>query len=252
MYLQSNNPNNYNTVEFVSSIGKEDKIVEYRVVALSTTASFSLTTKDDYIIYQINEDTIETISFEDKGTYSLEELISKIPSSIKLSMNDKGLIKFESKEPFKILEATHRVQLLFGIYHQTFPIESSIDPNDALNNIFETKSIPYFEQGQVLYLLSRTDAICLTNARGSEESQSIAYKIHELIFNTYPIVSVNNGNWFKIRSSQLQHLKFTLADFMLEPVVLHAPLFITVEIIDERDRNDRIKNIIATNNDIAT
>lgn len=31
---------------------------------------------------------------------------------------------------------------------------------------------------------------------------------------------------------------------MLEPVILHAPLYITVEIVDERHMNERFKNII--------
>lgn len=237
MYLQSNNPNNYGTVEFTSSIAKTDKTVEYRVVSVSTVASFSLTNTEDYMIIEI-DNTKKQIQFEDKGSYEISDLSKLLEiHGITVKLNDKGLIELRANNSFKIIEASHRVQLLFGIYHQTFPIESQ-------GNYIQSSSVPYLNQSQILYLLSYTDAICITNARGSEETQSIAFKIHELFINSYGFTSINNGNWFKIKASQLQYLKFVLVDFMLEPVILHAPLYITVEIVDERHMNERFKNII--------
>ncbi len=144
--------------------------------------------------------------------------------------NDTSLIEISSTQPITILNASHRVKLLLGLYHMEFPIESI--PYTTGYKII-SKSIPYFEQGPIFYLMSRTDAICTTNARGQEETQSIVFKTMELIINTYPIASFNHGNWFKIKSSQLQQMKFILVDFMLEPVVLHSPLYITLEIIRE-------------------
>ena len=65
---------------------------------------------------------------------------------------------------------------------------------------------------------------------GHEETFSIIYKTNEYVFNGYQFVSSNRGNWFTIKSSQLQQLEFTLVDFMLEPIILHAPLYLTLEI----------------------
>lgn len=128
------------------------------------------------------------------------------------------------------------------------PLTSHLDVSEYQGAyVLVSKSVPYFNASPILYLLSRTDAICLTNARCTEESQSIVFKTHELFVNGYPFSSTNNGNWFKIKSSQLQQLKFTLVDFMLEPIILHAPLYITVEVIDERMVNERFKQLVSVN-----
>ena len=39
LYLQSNNPNNYNTVKILNPLSKEDKFINYRVVNIATTCS---------------------------------------------------------------------------------------------------------------------------------------------------------------------------------------------------------------------
>ena len=228
LYLQSNNPNNYNTVKILNPLSKEDKFINYRVVNIATTCSFSLTTESDYIKFEIEEQEYPPIYFQDKGKYEEEDLYKILNKyNIELTLNDKKLFEFTSSREFKVIECSHRVKLLLGIYHMEFPIKSKLIEDKYKINCL---SSPYLEQGPIFYLLARTDAISLTNARGHEETFSIIYKTNEYVFNGYQFVSSNRGNWFTIKSSQLQQLEFTLVDFMLEPIILHAPLYLTLEI----------------------
>lgn len=236
IHLQSNNPNNYGTVEFMPTISKEDVNVLYRVISINTTAAFSLTTDEDFITIQFTDAQPKTITFPNKGNYDVETLNKIFTTEYQLTViqNDTGLIEISGTHEMKILEASHRVKLLLGLYHMDLPIKSTPIAAEHKDKII-SKSIPYFEQGPIFYLMSRTGAICITNARGQEETQSIVYKTMELVMNSYPIASFNHGNWFRIKSSQLQQLKFILVDFMLEPVVLHSPIYITLEIIKETE-----------------
>ena len=68
------------------------------------------------------------------------------------------------------------------------------------------------------------------NLDDKEITRSIAYKTNEIIYPGFPINCKLPGNWSIIQADQLNTLEFQLVDFQLHPVVLHAPLFITLEI----------------------
>ena len=68
------------------------------------------------------------------------------------------------------------------------------------------------------------------NLNDKEIARSIAYKVNELLYPGYPINCKLPGNWSIIHSSQLSSLEFQLVDFNLHPVILHAPLYLTLEI----------------------
>ena len=91
-------------------------------------------------------------------------------------------------------------------------------------------SVPYISFGNVLYLTARTDFVSVVNTEDKEITRSIAYKTNELLYPSYPITCKLPGSWSMIHSDQLSSLEFQLVDFMLEPVILHAPLYITLEI----------------------
>ncbi len=240
LYLQSNDPSNYGTIDFTSTnLPRLTKLMDYRVVSLMTNASFSVTTSDDYlkvVEFKIVKDEekgadVEVdvatyrILFEDKGSYTLSELQECLKqASLELSLNNRGLYEIKRGTRFKLTEATHRVNVLLGLYHCQLPLKSD------QAGLLVCPSTPYSCVGQLLYLVPRTDAVCYTNARGVEETQSIAYKTNDLIFNGLPIMSSGNGPWFKLRSTELQHLVFTLVDFLFEPVILHSPLYVTLEL----------------------
>ena len=213
----------------------------YRINSLSTIASFSMTTPDDYLIIEttINEELVELrLNFTDHGAYELRTLAHELnnlfegqllsvedgpPIEIMISMDSTNRLIFTANKEFSIKEASHNVKLLLGLYHSTLPINSS-------TKTIRMPSVSYISLGNVLYLTARTDFVSMVNTDEKEIARSIAYKTNELLYPGYPINSKIPGQWSIIHSDQLGSLEFQLVDFQLVPVVLHAPLFITLEI----------------------
>ena len=139
------------------------------------------------------------------------------------SLDSRGLLSVEAPYEFQIIDATHRARMLLGLYHTKLPKES-------IRKIIIMDSVPLTCLGNILYLTSRTDAVCVTNARGKEEAQSIIYKLNEIIYNGFPINCKQFGEWNVIQSNELQTMEFNLCDFQLEKVILHAPLHVSLEI----------------------
>ena len=113
--------------------------------------------------------------------------------------------------------------LLLGLYHSTLPISSNA-------KTIRCPSVPLTSYGNVLYLTARTDFVSTLNLDDKEITRSIAYKTNEIIYPGFPINCTLPGNWSIIQADQLNTLEFQLVDFQLQPIVLHAPLFITLEI----------------------
>ena len=234
VHLTSNDPNNYSSLKLNTSIGKSDEMVMYRVSQVSTIASFSITTQDDYVMLKDAENEIIEVRFDNHGPwdrYTLAVDLQKVFNnavdgrSLKITVqeNDRGLLLLTGNKNFEVIDASHKAKLLLGIYHSKLPIRS-------VGMTIAMESLPMTCLGNVLYVIARTDAVCMTNARGQEESMSIAFRINEVFYDGFPIVSRTEGDWFIIKSSELQRMEFALVDFQLEPVVLHAPLNMTIQI----------------------
>ena len=228
VHLVSTDPNNYSTIKFTSSIGKMNTPVMYRINSLSFIANFSITTEDDYLVIQSQQQTIN-ITFQDKGKYELVYDLNQVLTNNQIegytfSMNDRGQLVLTGSQEFSIINASHNVKLLLGLYHCTLPIASN-------TKILTMPSIPYRSYGNVLYLTARTDMICSVNNKdGDEESLSIAYKTNEILYPGFPVMCKIPNQWSIINSSQLNQLEFTLVDFQFKPVKLHSPLYITLEL----------------------
>jgi len=235
-HLVSTDPNNYGTVKFTSSIGKINNTIMYRISSLSFIANFSITTENDYLDIKIENQT-HRILFQDKGKYDLRDLNEIISSNLQdytINFNDRGLLTIIGPKQFTILDATHNVKLLLGLYHSKLPILSSrpkIINEDQTQCELTMPSVPYRSYGNVLYLTARTDMICsVNNNDGNEESLSIAYKTNEILYPGFPVMCKIPSQWSIINSSQLNQLEFTLVDFQFNPVKLHSPLYITIEL----------------------
>ena len=259
-HLSSTDPDNYGTIKFRSSIQSMNSVVMYRVSSLSTIASFSMTTPNDYLVIEttitrsiLTDDGNETgrvedieitepielcLHFTEHGAYELRTLAyelnnlfegqlvpvnESLPIQIVISMDSTNRLVMTANKEFSIKEASHNVKLLLGLYDASLPIHSS-----AKTILFP--SVPYISFGNVLYLTARTDFVSVVNVEDKEITRSIAYKTNELLYPGYPINCKLPGQWSIIHSDQLSSLEFQLVDFQLEPVVLHAPLFITLEI----------------------
>lgn len=241
-YLVSTDPNNYGTIQFKTSIASINSTVMYRIQSLSSIASFSMTTPDDYMIIEttIGDEPIElTLHFQEHGAYDLRMLAyelnnlfegqlvpvdEELPINLQITLDSTNRLVMTANKEFSIKAATHRVKLLFGLYHSTLPINS-------IQKQILMPSVPYVSYGNCLYLTARTDFVSFVNTdKDKEIAKSIAYKTNELLYNGYPIICRMPGNWSFIQADQLCSLEFQLVDFQLVPVVLHAPLFITLEL----------------------
>ena len=252
-HLVSTNPDNYGTIKFRSSIATMNSVVMYRIHSLSTIASFSMTTPDDYLIIEttIDDETIELrLNFTEHGAYELRTLThdlntlfegqlvpvdESLPIELNVSMDSTNRLVMTANKEFNIKDASHRVKLLLGLYHSTLPIQSR-------TKTITMPSVPYISFGNVLYLTARTDFVSVVNTEDKEITRSIAYKTNELLYPAYPITCKLPGSWSMIHSDQLSTLEFQLVDFMLEPVILHAPLYVTLEIerLDNITQSERM------------
>lgn len=280
-HLSSNDPTNYGSIKFRSSINTMNSVVMYRISSVSTMASFSMTTDDDYLIIETtapinkneeeeeiviineeediiieeettneptnqatNEQTNEPelielrFQFHNHGAYDIRtlaytlntlmtgQLVSVndgLPIELNISMDSTNRLIMTANKEFSIKEASHGARLLLGLYHSTLPISST-------QKQILMPSVPYVSYGNILYLTARTDFLSVVNVDNKEITRSIAYKLNELLYSGYPINCKIPGNWSIIHSDQLSSLEFQLVDFQLVPVVLHAPMYITLEI----------------------
>ena len=240
-HLVSTDPTNYGTVKFRSSISSMNSMVMYRIQSVSTVASFSMTTTNDYLIIEttLNDEPIElTLYFQEHGAYDLRTLTytlnslfegqlvpvnESLPIELNISMDSTNRLIISADKEFSIKEASHGAQLLLGLYHTTLPISST-------QKQLIMPSIPYVSYGNVLYLTARTDFVSVVNTDDKEITRSIAYKVNEILYPGYPINCKLPSQWSIIHSDQLNSLEFQLVDFMLCPVILHAPLYLTLEV----------------------
>ena len=237
-YLQSDNPNKYECIKFSANpqLGKGKH--HFRILRASTIASFLITTNDDYIIFNVNNNDIK-ITFNDcckYDRYDLPKILNQQylhNTGLTVSDNDEGTLTIESQYNFTIKEATHRIKLLFGLYHSSLPINSQ-------SKKIIINSVPYVCYGNNLYIRSRISSVVgfagaqasfgAFNSHENVSYTSICYHISEMFIPGVPIISRIPGNQFDINSYDLTNLEFTLVDFQNEPIKLKAPLNLTVEI----------------------
>lgn len=251
-YLVSTDKDDYGTIKFLSSINTGNCMVAYRVNALSTIASFSMTTPDDYMIIEttLNDECIDlTLHFQEHGAYEMRTLAyelnnlfdgqlapvnEELPIQFVITMDSTNRLIITANKEFTIKEASHRARLLLGLYDSSLPITSS-------NDRIMSQSVPFLCYGNVLYLTARTDFISSLNLGNKEITKSICYRINELLYPGVPVCCKLPGNYSIISSDQLSTLEFQLVDFQLEPVILHAPLFITLE-VERLDKSNFLPN----------
>ena len=257
-YLVSTNPDNYGTVKFRSSINTANCMIAYRIGALSTISSFSMTTSDDYMIIEttLENECIElTLHFEEHGAYEMRTLAyelnnlfegqlvpvnESLPIQFLISMDSTNRLLISANKEFVIKEASHRAKLLLGLYDTHLPIAST-------NRQIISPSVPFLCYGNILYLTARTDFVSSLNLGDKEITRSICYRVNELLYPSIPINCKLPGQWSFIHADQLSSLEFQLVDFQLEPVILHAPLFITLE-VQRLDKSEFMPNINESSN----
>ena len=233
-YLQSTDPNNYGIIKHsINALSKGKK--RFRILQVSFITSFLVTTDQDYIdikIYEYPNIPGQTyrISFTNQTTYEKETLPKALTElftthNISVSYNSLQTLTLSSSSQFEIIEASHRVKMLLGLYNSQLPIQSK-------DNILNLSSVPFTCYGNNLYLRSRVSSVVGIN-NGSEEYISICYHINEFLIPGLPVITKVPGSYVNINSYDLSNLEFTLVDFKNEPIKMTAPLFITLEIEED-------------------
>lgn len=221
-YISSTDPDNYGTVGYsISPIVCQP--VQVRVTGIQYTASFSITTTDDYI-----ELDGQKYYFPECGDYINANVPVRLQivmeQKVKVAMNDRGQLVYASVDVNAITDASHRARLLMGLYHvDKFPIDLS-------GGSYVAPSIPLTSFGNILYLKTNIPSIIGVGDKNKEEYRSICYKGSDFLYPGVPVNSRTPGPTVVTKSDALSDLKFQLMDFQHVPVILHSPLYITFEV----------------------
>lgn len=228
--LYSTDSKNYGTINFNSQLPLLADDVYFRIMGINTISTMMITTKTDYIKFNIyNEDL--TFYFTDRTKYDKDELVYDLkaifPSNIDVKYNDGGTLTLSSNTPFSIVECSHRVRLLLGLYEKIdFPIMSNDEEEITIS------SVPYTCFGNILYLTSSLCNVCVFNDSNNKQlNMSVCYGISEYFAPGLPLISKTIGKNIRIRPLELSNLVFTLVDFQFHPIILKAPLHLTLELL---------------------
>ena len=225
--VHSKDPNNYGTISFNPDIPWNTHKVEYKVTNLNTFTNFLITTDDDYIELKTSGDPRQYKIFKNKTSYELEEVIKLLNEELPVTctVTDTGVISMEDTKDFQIIDASHRVKLLLGLYHSKFPINSNSE-----NNTIIADSTPMLTYGNVLYLKSNQGNALGMIIEGNRYHSPCIYRINNFLKPGLPIISNQKGDKVIVNAEAAKTITMQLVDFMYEPIVLKSPMFVTLKI----------------------
>ena len=224
--VHSKDPNNYGTISFNPDIPWNTHKVEYKVTNLNTFTNFLITTDDDYIELKTTGDPRQYKIFKNKTSYELEEVIKLLNEELPVvaSVSDTGVISMEYTKDFQIIDASHRVKLLLGLYHSKFPINSNASKSVIAD------STPMLTYGNVLYLKSNQGNALGMIIEGNRYHSPCIYRINNFLKPGLPIISNQKGDKVIVNAEAAKTITMQLVDFMYEPIVLKSPMFVTLKI----------------------
>ena len=230
--LSSSDPNHYETIDVNINIPWKCEQVKYYVSNVNTMSNFLLTTEEDYLIIVMDGEEYR-FTFSSKTDYEsslikdLKELFNcydKTKTAI-IEKNEHGCLKLTLDKDFEIIDASHRVKLLMGLYHTTLPVSST-------DKVYVCSSPPITNYANKLYLVSLQGQAIHASKEGMEYTPSVACSIDTFIKSGLPLIKDFDINPIKtvIQAADLSRSSMTLVDFQFEPVVLLSPLFVTLKI----------------------
>ena len=178
--LSSSNPEHYETIEVNINIPWKCEQVKYYVSNVNTMSNFLLTTEEDFLLILMEEEEYR-FAFPSKTDYEstlikdLKELFNcyeKTKTAV-IEKNEHGCLKFTLNKSFQILDASHRVKLLLGLYHTALPVSST-------DKVYVCSSPPITNYANKLYLVSQGQAIHAFK-QGLEYTRSVAFSIDTFI-----------------------------------------------------------------------
>ena len=230
--LSSSNPEHYETIEVNINIPWKCEQVKYYVSNVNTMSNFLLTTEEDFLLIFMEGEEYR-INFSSRTDYesSLIEDLKKLfgcyekTETVEIEKNEHGNLKFTLDKDFQIIDASHRVKLLLGLYHTTLPVSST-------DKVYACPSPPITNYANKLYLVSLQGQAIHSTKEGMEYTPSVSCSIDTFIKPGLPLIKDFDLNPIKtvIQASDLSRSSMTLVDFQFEPVVLLSPLFVTLKI----------------------
>ena len=230
--LSSSNPEHYETIEVNINIPWKCEQVKYYVSNVNTMSNFLLTTEEDFLLIFMEGEEYR-INFSSKTDYEssliedLKELFKcyEKTETVEIKKNEHGNLQFSLDKDFQIIDASHRVKLLLGLYHTTLPVSST-------DKVYACPSPPITNYANKLYLVSLQGQAIHSTKEGMEYTPSVACSIDTFIKSGLPLIKDFDLNPIKtvIQASDLSRSSMTLVDFQFEPVVLLSPLFVTLKI----------------------
>lgn len=232
-YITSTDPNDYGWVKY-SMTPVVSQPCQVRISSIQYTANFSLTTEDDYVEISTVVGESTKVYFKECGAYYTETVASVLndllSAYLTVELTDTGILKYTKKtDPdmphLDIVDASHRAKMIMGIYHLNLPY--ALADGEVLY-----AASPLTCYGNMLYLESNLPSPVgvRSNDKNKEEYKSIVYKGSDFIYPGIPVNSRTPGPVIVTKTENLTDLEFRLVDFMMEPVILHSPLTITMEV----------------------
>lgn len=216
----SNDPDNYNTVEFDIKMPFYSERVKWCCTSINTFANFLITTKDDFI--RINN---KDYHFKDKTSYDIDTLVNDLNEVLtgcitNVSMTSNGFIKFHGEGDFTIQSFTPRVQMLIGLYGN---IPEKIQD-------YTCSTIPQTTFYNILYLRSIQGEALGTKKDKDDYITPICYRINTFLKSGLPIIINKKQNAIETNYDAVSKIKLELVDKNFNPVILKSPMKIDIEI----------------------
>ena len=204
--LSSSDPEHYETINVNINIPWKCEQVKYYVSNVNTMSNFLLTTDEDFLLilmedieYPFTDEDFLLLVIEDieypftftsrtdyessliKDLKDLFNCYDKTKTAV-IEKNEHGCLKFTLDKDFHIIDASHRVKLLLGLYHTTLPVSST-------DKVYVCSSPPITNYANKLYLVSLQGQAIHASKEGMEYTPSVACSIDTFI---KPISSVFN------------------------------------------------------------
>ena len=225
-YVTSTDPDNYGTVKY-SITPVVSQPCQVRVSGIQYTANFSITTTDDFITVEDDGDITSTYQFKESTAYYSETITSDLPTALgstdfTFTLMSNGCLEIDSDKWSEMTNASHRAKLLLGLYTCDFPLTFPI----------KAPSVPMTMFGNILYLKSNLPSPIgiRSNKNKDEEYPNVVYKGSDFLYPNIPVNSRTPGPVIITKTDNLTDLEFQLVDFQMEPIILHSPLTVTIEI----------------------
>ena len=233
--VQSRDPKKYNTASINLDIPWKCRYIKWWVSAINTQSNILLSTDQDYIKYQVDDEVI-TFEFENKFTYSLNSLQKFLNTDTPMNFEINNERTFTMTPGVKgdvdIIGISHRAALLTGLYNAKLPIRVYYGEKYVIQDL------PVIQHNK-FYLVSLQGNPMYSSVGEYEYTPSVIGNIDTIALDGRPFIHnfdlESKPIKIKTYTDSLKYLEMTLVDFMYQPVELKNPLFITVKIQPAKD-----------------